>query len=277
MITVATKLDAPIKFVYSTGSKVNMLGLGDIVIPGLVISLALRFDLWRHYQKQIKYVPVELKSDFGDEASDQITTLSKRQYIAKKKEFRDLTGAWADRFWLLGRPRVVDSRQFAKPYFYASLIGYTLGMLATVFFLLFFKHGQPALLYLVPGVLGSLLVTGWARGELKEMWNYTEDGSLDTEDTIVQLDAEGRVIPEPPKEENKKGVDEKKDEKSEKEKTVVEDSKDTAEQKDSKGSQNSKKGKKSSESREIFVFSISSPESSKEELGSFEFENLHSE
>jgi minor histocompatibility antigen H13 len=37
------------------------------------------------------------------------------------------------------------------------------------------NHAQPALLYLVPGVLGSLWLTALARGELDLMWSYTED------------------------------------------------------------------------------------------------------
>jgi minor histocompatibility antigen H13 len=60
--------------------------------------------------------------------------------------------------------------------------------------LLIFKRGQPALLYLVPGVLGSLWFTGLVRGEIKQMWKYTEDGSLDVVDVVVDLDGEGNPI-----------------------------------------------------------------------------------
>ena len=51
--------------------------------------------------------------------------------------------------------------------------------------LIVFKHGQPALLYLVPGVLGALWLTGLVRGEVKDMWTYTEDGSIDVVDVVV--------------------------------------------------------------------------------------------
>jgi len=52
MVSVATKFDAPIKVVFPrdlfTGGflskNVSMLGLGDIVIPGIFIALLLRFD-----------------------------------------------------------------------------------------------------------------------------------------------------------------------------------------------------------------------------------------
>lgn len=45
-----------------------------------------------------------------------------------------------------------------------------------------YNHGQPALLYLVPGILLSLWGTGLVRGQLKLMWEYTEDGIWGFED-----------------------------------------------------------------------------------------------
>ncbi|GKT62717.1 signal peptide peptidase [Colletotrichum tofieldiae] len=136
MITVATKLDVPIKLQFQSAARSSILGLGDIVVPGIT-------------------------------------------------------------------------------YFNASLVGYTLGMLVTLCMLTIFKHGQPALLYLVPGVLGSLWLTGLVRGELKEMWMYTEDGTLDTRDVVVELDGNGNVVKEIKKdgekdEEEKKKAEEEK-------------------------------------------------------------------
>ncbi|KAM0273904.1 hypothetical protein ACHAQH_008140 [Verticillium albo-atrum] len=209
MITVATKLDAPIKLTFASAAKSSILGLGDIVVPGMVMALALRFDLWRFYQTQIKYVPTELKSETTGSLSGEVVVSSETQHMAKKTPYVDVTGSWADRFWVstwLGllsfskpgkdAPTSVQVAAFPKTYFYASLIGYTLGLLVTLIMLVVFKHGQPALLYLVPGVLGSLWLTGLVRGELKEMWTYTEDGTLDTQDVIVELDSAGNVIKE---------------------------------------------------------------------------------
>ena len=55
MVTVATSFDAPIKLMYPHPeilAKITrpfaMLGLGDIVIPGLVVSLVLRYDVSHH-------------------------------------------------------------------------------------------------------------------------------------------------------------------------------------------------------------------------------------
>jgi minor histocompatibility antigen H13 len=52
MVKVATTLDAPIKILwpkssdFSTAKGFTMLGLGDIVIPGAFVTLALRRDLF---------------------------------------------------------------------------------------------------------------------------------------------------------------------------------------------------------------------------------------
>jgi hypothetical protein len=88
------------------GPGFSMLGFGDIIMPGFVISLCLAFDNF-----------------FG-----------------------------------------------TKIYFIASLIGYTLGLIFTYMALILMESAQPALLYLVPCVLVSILIVGFKRGELKSLW-----------------------------------------------------------------------------------------------------------
>jgi len=58
-------------------------------------------------------------------------------------------------------------------------------MLTTVGVMNIAGHAQPALLYLVPGVLGSIWGTALFRGEIKEMWEFSEaadDNSADDKD-----------------------------------------------------------------------------------------------
>lgn len=153
MITVATKLDVPIKillprqphyFIENSSFNSNvwdllsskevklaqlplsLLGLGDIVVPGLFISLCLRFDLFKYHE------------------------------INKKTAFHHLNS-------------------FSKPYFYTSLIGYSVGLITTFIVLSIYKVGQPALLYIVPSVLSSVVILGYFRGELNELWKYNEE------------------------------------------------------------------------------------------------------
>ncbi|KAJ3550561.1 hypothetical protein NM688_g5049 [Phlebia brevispora] len=60
MVKVATTLDVPIKLlwtkslVFSTDRGFTMLGLGDIVVPGMFVALALRYDHYRALQNDFK-------------------------------------------------------------------------------------------------------------------------------------------------------------------------------------------------------------------------------
>lgn len=216
MITVAKKIDAPIKLEFSSGPSGAgmMLGLGDIIVPGMLMGLALRFDLFQYYQKKTKLEPVALTTEVASPTSETTRETKDTQYRRVKAPYVDTRGQWGNRFWTtpLGSLFPVEEASspiaataFPKPYFYASMVGYAVGMLATLTALLVFKHGQPALLYLVPGVTGSLWLTGLVRGEVKDMWAYTEDGSLDTKDVVVEVDADGRVVAEVGKESTEKG------------------------------------------------------------------------
>ncbi|KPM39674.1 hypothetical protein AK830_g6861 [Neonectria ditissima] len=203
MVTVATKLDVPIKLTFEAAERRSILGLGDIVIPGMVMALALRFDLWMHYVRKIKYESTDLKLIEKDPLSGVITSKSEVKYKEVKAPYVNSKGTWGDSLWVRGTmflsgpkqlPQALEAARFPKTYFYASMFGYFLGMLVTLAMLLIFQRGQPALLYLVPGVLGSLWLTGLVRGEIRQMWKYTEDGSIDTLDVVVDLDGNGKAI-----------------------------------------------------------------------------------
>ncbi|KAH7316478.1 intramembrane protease [Stachybotrys elegans] len=202
MVTVATTLDVPIKLTFKAAGRQSILGLGDIVIPGIVIAWTLRLDLWVHYLRKVKYDQTALKLIEKDSTGTVVERMDYR-HREIKTQYQDVKGNWGNSLWIRGplfisgaqqAPPSVAAARFSKVYFTASMVGYLLGMLVTLAMLLVFKRGQPALLYLVPGVLGSILVTAAARGELKELWTYTEDDSLDTVDVVVDLDANGRPI-----------------------------------------------------------------------------------
>ena len=260
MVAVATQIDAPIKLTYETASRSSLLGLGDIVIPGIFICLALRFDLWRHYQHKITRVEENLETVSKDDSeqtaegaievtNNEITTV-KKAYRTVKAPFVDPRGQWGNYIWatslrdlVFGRPalKALSDASFSKSYFHATILGYLLGMLATLVVLIVFKRGQPALLYLVPAVAGSAWLTGLRKGELKDMWRYTEDGSLDVEDVVVEVDGEGKVI------EKKK----KSDKDSE--------TKEVKEVKKAKEANKKGDGKKKKDAYELFRFSITVP------------------
>lgn len=117
MVTVATKFEAPIKLLFPRGAnRPSLLGLGDIVIPGIFVSLMLRFDhtLYCH------------------------------------------------------------TESFKKPYFWSCMTGYFAGLSMTLYVMYAFEHAQPALLYLVPTCLISVLLCALVRGEFKKLVSFRD-------------------------------------------------------------------------------------------------------
>jgi minor histocompatibility antigen H13 len=183
MVTVAKSLDVPIKLIIPRADNPNqpgvaqfsMLGLGDIVLPGMMIGLALRYDLYRHY------LALQKPEVDGDKTTPQ-DAFTKAKYIPPQKQ-------WSSHFWTFSWfgsrssvPASVQTGSFSKVYFWASVIGYTIGMVTTLVIMTWYKHAQPALLYLVPGVLLALGGTALVRGEVKQMWNFTEAEEVEVDE-----------------------------------------------------------------------------------------------
>lgn len=111
----------------------SLLGLGDVALPGLLVSFLLRYD----YSK-----------------CQRVTLL-----------------------WLT--EPASGSRQLS--YFAVSVLGYSAGMIATDVALVTMQQAQPALLYLVPFTLGSVVLVAWRRGDLAHMWTGTRGAGAEAE------------------------------------------------------------------------------------------------
>ncbi|KAF2465851.1 uncharacterized protein BDR25DRAFT_306367 [Lindgomyces ingoldianus] len=210
MVTVAKSLDVPIKLIFPRPSPADappsskshaMLGLGDVVLPGIMIGLALRFDLFLYYLRKQKHIPAPEQDDGEDAVAPAGPKMEKAKYFS-------LAGRWTDHFWthsLSGRPlfHASDDNKpeppftFPKTYFKASLIGYIIGMLTTLGVMHIWGHAQPALLYLVPGVLGSLWLTALVRRELRLMWDFSE-ATEEEEEADEKQDGEKKKPKEAP-------------------------------------------------------------------------------
>lgn len=133
MVSVAKSFDAPIKLLFPTAVSArpfSMLGLGDIVIPGIFVALALRFDVSRG------------KHNNG--------------------------------------------------YFGSAFLGYTVGLVLTIVVMNWFQAAQPALLYIVPGVVGFLAVHCIWNGEVKQLLEFDESkvASDESKDSTSLRDAD---------------------------------------------------------------------------------------
>ena len=164
MVSVAKSFDAPIKLLFPRGGSAlpsaaaalanatkvvgdvvaavadlapatpperpfNMLGLGDIVIPGIFVALVLRMDLAR-------------------------------------------APGLAGRSW--------------PPYFRAVVGGYVAGLGTTIAVMNLFNAAQPALLYIVPAVLGAVALQAAARGEVKAVAAWSEEAPPAAEGEAAQ-------------------------------------------------------------------------------------------
>ncbi|KAK6456330.1 signal peptide peptidase-domain-containing protein [Scheffersomyces xylosifermentans] len=136
METVATGLNIPIKILLPVpGSswgeplKYTLLGLGDIVVPGTLVALCLRYDVYRHHENN------------------------------PHTAFHHLT-------------------PISKPYFITALVSYIAGLTITIIVLNIFRVGQPALLYIVPCVLGGISSLSLVRGEFEALWKFTDEIKL---------------------------------------------------------------------------------------------------
>ena len=56
-------------------------------------------------------------------------------------------------------------------YYISTVISYAIGMISCGAVLVFTRHGQPALLYIVPSMLIAATIVSLKRGEFKDMWN----------------------------------------------------------------------------------------------------------
>jgi minor histocompatibility antigen H13 len=95
-----------------------MLGLGDIVIPGLFVAMMLRYDFYQDFRTR---------------------------------------------------------------YFQSAFWGYVAGLGTTIFVMNYFQAAQPALLYIVPGILSAVLLHAAAVGQFKTIFNWTEPGAKSDE------------------------------------------------------------------------------------------------
>lgn len=168
MLTVAKGIDAPIKLQFPkdySGEKphYSILGLGDIVIPGVFVSLCLRYDFLKN---------IDVKQ-FGK----LVKGVGKGQDAANNELMKYLNKC---------------ASESKHRYFSAVNVGYLLAMICTIVVMLVFEHGQPALLYLVPGCILSVSATALINGEWSNMWEFNEDEFLVRPDDEVEVAADNK-------------------------------------------------------------------------------------
>ncbi|WAR22921.1 HM13-like protein [Mya arenaria] len=101
-------------------------------------------------------------------------------------------GLAANNFAMLGLGDIKGSRV----YFYASFLAYFLGLLLTILVMHFFKHAQPALLYLVPACIGVPVLVALVRGEIKPLFKYEDNPEEKEKEADKKVDGKKETVTE---------------------------------------------------------------------------------
>ncbi|CAM9197790.1 unnamed protein product [Choristocarpus tenellus] len=212
MMTVATQIEAPVKFLYPVFTEpmkpypFSVLGLGDIVIPATFCTLMRTFDAF---------------------LADDRATAAREAEAALAKKNRKSGGAWpwaSDKegaAWFLnsaswmGTPRGLTGGDSGKPgrvasvggnatakargasvlpkgklsYFDSSVKAYALGLGLCFAVNLLSQSGQPALLYLNPMLVASAIATALANGEddLKKLLSFESSVGAANEENVKKV------------------------------------------------------------------------------------------
>ncbi|KAF9437832.1 hypothetical protein BGZ76_010917 [Entomortierella beljakovae] len=75
-------------------------------------------------------------------------------------------------------PELGRSKGFRKPYFVACLVAYILGLGASFYIMHISKAPQPALMFISPACILSVLMTAGVRNEMKQVFAFTSEEGL---------------------------------------------------------------------------------------------------
>ena len=148
MEEVATKVEGPIKLLFplppddarGRPSPYSMLGLGDIIVPGIHLALLQRFD-------------AVLRAGARRAAA-----------LAASRSAAAVAASALEPQW-----------DAPTPYFNAGCFAYALGIIATNVSMHYMNTAQPALLFLVPAVLALPALLALANGHATQLWEFKEE------------------------------------------------------------------------------------------------------
>lgn len=202
------KLSLPGKLVipsYQRTGNFSILGLGDIVVPGLLLCFVLRFDAYKRNQLYQAIISdnnniLNNKNDHTNNCdclnckfnSEKLIKINKKKidcqinsennkYKTKFRRYLSYPLMLTNMIKInLSNNKSQESSsysfknliRFSKlSYFHCSLIGYFVGLLTATLSSEVFREAQPALLFLVPFTLLPLLIMAYLKGDLHLMWN----------------------------------------------------------------------------------------------------------
>ncbi|EGZ11635.1 hypothetical protein PHYSODRAFT_355083 [Phytophthora sojae] len=132
----------------------SLLGLGDIVLPGLLLVFCARYDYATRGQLFGRLTPPHGKL-FGRRPIGDVMNHASAVATGANRDL-DMLGA--------------EHHPCRRGLFCLLMWGYTIGLLLANVGVIVSGSGQPALMYLVPCTLGLLAIVAWRRGILNKLW-----------------------------------------------------------------------------------------------------------
>ncbi|CAL4993481.1 unnamed protein product [Urochloa decumbens] len=157
----------------------QMARLPNIRVASALLSAAFVYDIfWVFISPLIFHESVMIAVARGDNTGESIPMLLRIPCFFDPWGGYDMIGfgdiifpgllvAFSYRFDRASKKGILNG------YFLWLTVGYAVGLFLTYLALFLMDgHGQPALLYLVPCTLGLIVILGWVRGDLHDLWNY---------------------------------------------------------------------------------------------------------
>jgi minor histocompatibility antigen H13 len=191
MLKVATSdvMSGPTKLLFprfpgsaseATDYPFSLLGLGDVVIPGLLAALSLKFDASRAVNMKARGIAAaeaiqaaidSLDDDAtGQEIADAAADAAE---IAFDKVADGESNGGEDEM-ASHRNAASESVLVQRTYFLPALLAYGVGLGITFYANKVMSMAQPALLYLIPSMLVIIGGVAVIRGEVDRVWTFTD-------------------------------------------------------------------------------------------------------
>lgn len=137
----------------------SMLGLGDIILPGLICCFAARLDAAKHLIAAAQAKRLGFNCDVDERFSKNV------------------------------------GQRLCSGYFFFIIVAYAIGLALANIAVYLMEQGQPALMYLVPLTLFALVFQSRMNGELTELWKGPK--RIQMSDELVDILKDGCVNANP--------------------------------------------------------------------------------
>lgn len=170
----------------------SLLGLGDVAVPGLLACLALRYDASRCVDMRSRGVAAaqamreamgsldseatgnaiaEATGSAAEAAYDRVADLELEQ--RNRTQGSSVSGSFSTVYG------ASDSVLYQRTYFVPVMVAYVGGLGLAFMANAITGKGQPALLYLVPAMLGMVGLVAMSRRDLQRLWAFKDTAYTD--------------------------------------------------------------------------------------------------